>query len=129
MTTALVSGAGSGIGRATALMLAQRGLEVVCVGRTRETLDATVKSITDTGGKAQTVVADRASQSVIMQVAHHLRGHSVLALVHAAGRNMAKAFADISPDELSELPQVRNSASPAAPSASRCNGARTDATR
>ncbi|MFF4796997.1 SDR family NAD(P)-dependent oxidoreductase [Streptomyces sp. NPDC001351] len=56
--TALVTGAGSGIGRAIALAFAAEGARVVVAGRRREPLDETVRLIEDRGGKALAVTAD-----------------------------------------------------------------------
>ncbi|MBY8340850.1 glucose 1-dehydrogenase [Streptomyces spinosirectus] len=56
--TALVTGAGSGIGRAIALAFAAEGARVVVAGRRREPLDETVRLIEDQGGKALAVTAD-----------------------------------------------------------------------
>ncbi len=56
--TALVTGAGSGIGRTVALALAAEGANVVVTGRRREALDETVTLIEEAGGKALAVTAD-----------------------------------------------------------------------
>ncbi|MFB8084944.1 SDR family NAD(P)-dependent oxidoreductase [Streptomyces sp. NPDC055992] len=56
--TVLVTGAGSGLGRATALAFAAEGASVVVAGRTRASLDETVRLIETAGGTAATVVAD-----------------------------------------------------------------------
>lgn len=56
--TALVTGAGSGIGRATALTLASEGAHVVVAGRTAAPLDETVALIEERGGRALAVTAD-----------------------------------------------------------------------
>jgi len=56
--TAIVTGAGSGIGRATAKVLAREGVNVGLVGRTAETIDATADAITGAGGAALAAIAD-----------------------------------------------------------------------
>lgn len=55
---AIVTGAGSGIGEATARLLAEKGLDVALVGRRRERLDGVVDAITSAGGRAFAVPAD-----------------------------------------------------------------------
>jgi len=56
--TALVTGAGSGIGRAVALAFAAEGAQVVVAGRRPDPLDETVALIERLGGKALAVTAD-----------------------------------------------------------------------
>ncbi len=53
---AIVTGAGSGIGRSTALLLAEAGFAVVLVGRTESTLQETVKLIEAETPDAATLV-------------------------------------------------------------------------
>jgi NAD(P)-dependent dehydrogenase (short-subunit alcohol dehydrogenase family) len=55
---ALVTGAGSGIGKAAALLFAKEGARVAALGRTEDELQATVDEITNAGGEAIAVLAD-----------------------------------------------------------------------
>jgi 3-oxoacyl-[acyl-carrier protein] reductase len=67
--TAIVTGAGTGIGRATAQLLAGRGARVVAAGLQPDRLEATVKTITASGGEAIAVDADVSDAEAIEQVA------------------------------------------------------------
>jgi NADP-dependent 3-hydroxy acid dehydrogenase YdfG len=62
-TAALVTGASSGIGEATALQLAEAGAAVALVARRVERLDALAKRIEASGGKAVVIEADVTDQS------------------------------------------------------------------
>jgi len=55
---ALVTGAGSGIGQASALLMAREGAKVAALGRTEDELKGTVEQIEKAGGEAMVVVAD-----------------------------------------------------------------------
>jgi NADP-dependent 3-hydroxy acid dehydrogenase YdfG len=57
-TVALVTGASSGIGEASALALAAEGAAVALVARRTDRLETLQRSITDSGGRAFTITAD-----------------------------------------------------------------------
>ena len=61
--TALVTGAGRGIGRATALALAATGARVVATARSGDELDAAVEEIVAAGGEAAAIPCDLADRS------------------------------------------------------------------
>jgi NAD(P)-dependent dehydrogenase (short-subunit alcohol dehydrogenase family) len=67
--TAIVTGAGTGIGRATAQLLAERGARVVAAGLQPERLRETVDEITAAGGEAIGVDADVSDPEAIEMVA------------------------------------------------------------
>jgi retinol dehydrogenase-12 len=75
MTLVVITGATRGIGRAAAVELAQRGAEVVVVGRERERVDAVVGEAQATGGGAPVHghVADLALMAEVRALAEELR--------------------------------------------------------
>jgi 3-oxoacyl-[acyl-carrier protein] reductase len=64
-STALVTGAGRGIGKSLALKLAAEGVKVVLTARTRSELEAVKTEIELTGGKAEVLPADLTKDSDI----------------------------------------------------------------
>ncbi|WP_102419519.1 SDR family NAD(P)-dependent oxidoreductase [Mycobacterium sp. 4858] len=68
-STALVTGATSGIGRAIALQLAERGVEVVVHGRSAERGEKTVREIENAGGRARFVAADLTDSEDVCRLA------------------------------------------------------------
>jgi 3-oxoacyl-[acyl-carrier protein] reductase len=67
--TAIVTGAATGIGRATAELLAARGARVLAAGLQPDELRATVEAIERTGGVASALDADVSDPAAIEQVA------------------------------------------------------------
>ena len=67
--SAIVTGAGTGIGRAAAQLLAARGARVVAAGLQPERLRETVAGITEAGGEAVAVEADVSDPRAIEAVA------------------------------------------------------------
>jgi NAD(P)-dependent dehydrogenase (short-subunit alcohol dehydrogenase family) len=89
---AVVTGAGSGIGRATALALGARDLDVVCAGRRPGPLQETAGQLG--GGRGRAVAADIAAAEGVRAIAAAVGGRSVTALVHAAAIEGIVSLAD-----------------------------------
>src|SRR5690348_14350605 len=71
-TVALVTGAGSGIGEATARGLAAEGAAVALLGRRRERLETAAQAIRGAGGTALVVAADITDQQQAASAVDHV---------------------------------------------------------
>lgn len=98
--TALVTGAGRGIGRACALSLAEAGAEVVAVSRTAVDLNRLVEEIHDCSGIAQARVCDVTDQQQVSAVFDSLERVDIL--VNNAGLSSREPILDVS-DSLDKL--------------------------
>jgi 3-oxoacyl-[acyl-carrier protein] reductase len=65
---AIITGAGSGIGRATALALARAGVQIVLASRTTKNLDTVAHEITAAGGTAFVISTDVGSEEQVKRL-------------------------------------------------------------
>ncbi|GER88218.1 oxidoreductase [Dictyobacter vulcani] len=70
---ALITGASSGIGEASALSLAAEGAHVVVVARRGERLQELVRKIQQNGGQAVPIVADVADEQQVAEMVKHVK--------------------------------------------------------
>ena len=91
---AIVTGAGSGIGAATARLLAGRGMVIALVGRREEKLAEVARAIEDTGGEAASFPADLALASTPEEIVEHVisRFERIDVLINDAAGLVAKPF-------------------------------------
>ncbi len=89
MKTAVVTGAGSGVGRATALKMAAAGWNVALVARRAATLDETIKLAGEAGGRMLKCPCDIANNGEVEAMAKMVlvKFGAVHAVVNAAGTN------------------------------------------
>jgi 2-deoxy-D-gluconate 3-dehydrogenase len=82
---ALVTGSSKGIGAAIAQALAHAGADIVLVGRTKESLEATKSSIANTGRKVEIVLCDVSSPEAIKEAFASVAELKVDILINNAG--------------------------------------------
>jgi NAD(P)-dependent dehydrogenase (short-subunit alcohol dehydrogenase family) len=96
--TALVTGAGRGIGRGTALALAEAGAEVVAWSRTVNEIESLVAEIAGAGGKARAQVVDVTDDARVRQAVGELDRIDVL--FNNAGTNKPQEFLEVDVESL-----------------------------
>jgi NAD(P)-dependent dehydrogenase (short-subunit alcohol dehydrogenase family) len=99
--TALVTGAGRGIGRACAIALAQAGAEVCLAARTRDEIEQAAAEIRAAGGKARAAVCDVTKSEEVTKLVASIPVLDVL--VNNAGSNIPEPFVDVSEEHLDKL--------------------------
>jgi NAD(P)-dependent dehydrogenase (short-subunit alcohol dehydrogenase family) len=99
--TALVTGAGRGIGRAVALALAAAGAELVLVSRTLGQLEEVAREIKENGGRAQALPLDVTDSAAVRDAFAGLGSLDIL--VNNAGVNRPQPFLEVDEDTLDRL--------------------------
>jgi NAD(P)-dependent dehydrogenase (short-subunit alcohol dehydrogenase family) len=98
--TALVSGAGNGLGRAITLALAEAGTRVLLVGRTPETLNAVLTEVVALGGTGRVAVCDVADPGAVDSLRDELADELISILVNNAGiAGPVAPLTDVEPDD------------------------------
>jgi 3-oxoacyl-[acyl-carrier protein] reductase len=102
---AIVTGAGSGIGRASAEALAAAGGRVICADRDGSTAEETAQGITDAGGVATGATVDVASKAAVDALMDRVvRDHGRLdVMCNIAGIMHEAQIAELGEDVLDEL--------------------------
>ncbi|KGX92952.1 3-ketoacyl-ACP reductase [Pontibacillus halophilus JSM 076056 = DSM 19796] len=106
--TALVTGAGRGIGRATAIELAKAGVHVALVARSEDTLKETKRLVEEHGVKAAYAQADISSLEEVEAAVQSLKGAlgSIDILINNAGIAKFGNFLELDPVEWKKIIDV-----------------------
>lgn len=99
---ALVTGAGSGIGKATAIRLGRDGAVVIAVSRTRDEVEATAAEIERAGGKARAstcdITDDAGMEVLIAEILGHF-GRLDIVVANAGINGVWAPVEDLAPEE------------------------------
>jgi 3-oxoacyl-[acyl-carrier protein] reductase len=106
--TAIVTGAGRGIGRATAIALAKEGVNVGLVGLTLSNLEKVAEELQGFNVKVSVATADVADLDSITTAVEKVKGElgSIDILINNAGTAKFGGFLDLSPEEWENIIKV-----------------------
>ncbi len=99
--SALVTGAGRGLGHAAAVGLAQAGADVYLVSRTRHDLEQAADSIRSAGGSGIPIVCDVTVGAEVREALARIPRLDIL--VNNAGANIPEPFVDVSEEHLDRV--------------------------
>lgn len=102
---ALITGGGSGIGRACALAFAREGAVVVLLGRRRERLEQVAAEIEATGARAVVMVADVTSSESLSRAFHAVEAQfpTLHVLVNNAGQSYVGTVEETSEEDWNRI--------------------------
>ena len=99
--TALVTGAGKGLGKACAIALAEAGAKVVIISRTKSDLDKVSKIIKKTKGSSSSFVCDVTNLNEFEKVLKKISRLDIL--VNNAGNNRPEHFTKVTQENMNYL--------------------------
>lgn len=98
----VLTGAGSGIGRATAVEFARKGARLTLVGRRQEPLEETARLVAETGGEAQIISGDVSDPEIRQRAVKETVGRfgGLDVLVNNAGAVRAGRLENMNAEEI-----------------------------
>jgi 7-alpha-hydroxysteroid dehydrogenase len=98
---AIITGAGRGVGRGIATVLAEAGATIVCSARSRHEIDETVAMIETAGGKAIALTADVMKRDDLVRLTTDTMAHfgRIDILINNAGGAEFRSFLDTTEEE------------------------------
>lgn len=106
--TALITGAGRGIGRATAIAFAKEGIHIGLLGRTSENLEKVAKELEQYDVNVTMAVADVSNNASVRAAVDHIKAElgPINILINNAGIAKFGKFLDLSPEEFKQIIDV-----------------------
>ncbi len=106
--TALITGAGRGIGRAAAIALAKEGVNIGLIGRTEANVEKVAEEVKALGVKASYAAADVKNQKEVEQAISSIKEAlgEIDILINNAGISKFGGFLDLTPEEWEDIIQV-----------------------
>jgi 3-oxoacyl-[acyl-carrier protein] reductase len=106
--TALITGAGRGIGRATAIAFAKEGINLGLVGRTSANLENVVKELEEYDVQVTMATADVSDNESVIAAVDHIKSElgSIDILINNAGIGKFAKFLEQSPEDFKSMIDV-----------------------
>lgn len=106
--TAIITGAGKGIGRAIAHQFAQEGIHLGLIGRTLENLENVAKEIEQYGVKVRVAAADIADHKAVTAAVESIKSElgAIDILINNAGMGRFGGILDFTPEEFQRIVDV-----------------------
>jgi len=106
--TALITGAGRGIGRATAIALAKEGVHLGLVGLTSANLEKVAEEVKQYGINVSIATADVANNESVIKAVNHVTSElkQIDILINNAGTAKFGGFLDLSTEDWEKIIQV-----------------------
>ncbi|MDN5388102.1 MULTISPECIES: 3-ketoacyl-ACP reductase [Bacillus] len=106
--TALITGGGRGIGRATAIALAKEGVHIALIGRTAANLEKAAEELKAFGVKVSVAAADVKDLTAVERAVQSVKGElgQIDILINNAGIGGFAGFLEQSPEEWENIVQV-----------------------
>jgi 3-oxoacyl-[acyl-carrier protein] reductase len=103
--TALITGAGRGIGRATAIAFAKEGINLGLVGRTSANLENVVKELEEYDVQVTMATADVSDNESVIAAVDHIKSElgSIDILINNAGIGKFAKFLEQSPEDFKSM--------------------------
>jgi len=102
--TALVTGAGKGIGRACAIALAEAGANLIIISRTKKNLDEVSRKIKKLKSKCKSYVCDITNYNEIKKIINNQAKIDIL--VNNAGNNIPEHFTKVKTKNMEHLVKI-----------------------
>ena len=102
--TAIVTGAGKGLGRACAIALAEAGANLVIISRTKKDLDEVSRKITKLKSKCKSYVCDLTNYNEIRKIIN--KQPKIDILINNAGNNIPEHFTKVKKKDMEYLVKI-----------------------
>lgn len=105
---ALITGAGRGIGRATAIAFAKEGINVGLIGRTAANLEKVANELSEYGVNVTMATADVSDNESVLAAVEHIKSElgPIDILINNAGIGKFGKFLELSPEEFKNIIDV-----------------------